>query len=516
MKPHRYLPFLLLLMLLQKAVSHDKTIVTATLPTGTEKRVALVIGNRDYQSMNPLRNPLNDAEDMARALKALQFEVTTLTNTTNHQLLKGLEIFRSKLGPTTVAVVYFSGHGMSYDNTNYLIPVDANITCQEDVGVWGVKLDLILSHTRVCRNGIVFLDACRKIPNLDRCPTPDRSPNAQAGLVTPRNPPGSAVVFSTEQGTAADDNQTGRNGLFTEALLRYLTRPNLTLKQICDRAAADVEAKSNFKQSPALYDKIRGDFVFIQTPAPPPSRPQTPQYLDLPFSEMVYIPGSTFQMGDTRSEGSSDEKPVRSVTVSSFLMGKYEVTQRQWEAVMGNNPSYFKDCPDCPVENVSWDDVQEFLKKLNARTGGNYRLPTEAEWEYAAGGGAGSRTRFGNGRDILDPAEANFDGSVTYKKPYSVAGEYRQKTVPVGSFRANTLGLYNMSGNVWEWCADWYGPYSANSETNPTGPATGTIRVLRGGCWVDYSQITRVANRDLSIPSNRYKDIGFRVVSQAQ
>jgi formylglycine-generating enzyme required for sulfatase activity len=124
------------------------------------------------------------------------------------------------------------------------------------------------------------------------------------------------------------------------------------------------------------------------------SSTQLIKYMDLPFAEMAYIQGGTFEMGDTRNEGSKDEKPVHTVKLDGFYMGKYEVTQRQWESIMGSNPSYFKDCPDCPVEQVSWEDVQEFLKKLNSKTGSKYRLPTEAEWEYAAGGGASNRTRF--------------------------------------------------------------------------------------------------------------------------
>jgi formylglycine-generating enzyme required for sulfatase activity len=199
--------------------------------------------------------------------------------------------------------------------------------------------------------------------------------------------------------------------------------------------------------------------------------------------------------------------------VSSFWMSKYEITQRQWESVMGSNPSKFKDCSDCPVEQVSWEDVQEFLRKLNARTGGNYRLPTEAEWEYAAGGGSGTRTRFGNGQDVLDASEANFYSKADAKQPYSIAGEYRGKTVKVGSFRLNGLGLYNMSGNVWEWCSDWMGVYSSAAQTNPTGAATGSRRVVRGGSWRGNPAYSRVAYRDDHAPSYRNYYVGFRVVS---
>ena len=178
---------------------------------------------------------------------------------------------------------------------------------------------------------------------------------------------------------------------------------------------------------------------------------------------------------------------------------------------MGSNPSNFKDCPDCPVERVSWDDIQTFLQKLNARyPGRNYRLPTEAEWEYAAREG-GKAVLFGNGKNILDPAEANFDASAEYKKPYSVVGEYRGKTTPVGSFRPNALGLYDMAGNVEEWCSDWKGTYPSEAQTNPQGPSSGSYRVLRGGSWDSLPQNCRVANRNSLSPDNRNSDIGFRL-----
>lgn len=232
------------------------------------------------------------------------------------------------------------------------------------------------------------------------------------------------------------------------------------------------------------------------------NKPITKKYIDLPFAEMAFIKGGTFMMGDTRNEGDGGEKPVHQATVGDFWMGKYEVTQRQWEDIMGTNPSYFKNCIECPVESVSWNDVQDFLKKLNQKTGLNYRLPTEAEWEYAAGGGAENRTRFGNGQDILTPAEANLSG-------------YIGKTSKVGLFSANRLGLYDLTGNVWEWCQDWYRRYTSDAHQNTTGVSMyedRNFRVLRGGSWFNHPMGSTVINRHKLTPSYRYCAFGFRVV----
>ena len=181
---------------------------------------------------------------------------------------------------------------------------------------------------------------------------------------------------------------------------------------------------------------------------------------------------------------------------------------------MGSDPPElaFKGCDQCPVEVVSWEDVQEFLTKLNAKyPGRNYRLPTEAEWEYAARE-RGRAVLFGNGKNILDPKEANFDGNWN-PTSYSVEGLDRQKTTPVGSFAPNDLGLYDMAGNVWEWCSDWYGSdyYKNSPATNPTGPATGSVRVMRGGSWGNYPQGCRVAVRNVYSPGYRNYFIGFRL-----
>ena len=200
---------------------------------------------------------------------------------------------------------------------------------------------------------------------------------------------------------------------------------------------------------------------------------------------------------EQKDEAWDREKPVHSVTLSGYYIGKTEVTQVLWEAVMGSNPSRFKG-DYLPVENVSWDDCQEFIRKLNSMTGQNFRLPTEAEWEFACRGGNNSRGYKYSGSNNL--------GSVAWYD-----GNSGNKTHPVGTKAPNELGIYDMSGNVWEWCADWYGDYSSGAQTNPTGPYGGSNRVYRGGSWNYDVGRCRSSNRDFYYPWIRDIILGLRL-----
>jgi formylglycine-generating enzyme required for sulfatase activity len=216
------------------------------------------------------------------------------------------------------------------------------------------------------------------------------------------------------------------------------------------------------------------------------------------YGQMVLIKGGTFKMGDTFGIGIKEERPVHMVTLGDFYIGKYEVTQAQWKFIMGENPSHFKNCDNCPVERVSWNEVQTFFTKLNMLTGKNYRLPTEAEWEYAAKGGEMSQGyRYAGGNNI------NF---VAW---YS--GNSQGKTQPVGTIKPNELELYDMSGNVWEWCSDWFDYYTESPKTNPTGPEQGEFKIVKGGSWYGYIGGSRVSCRGSDDPGNKRSYIGFRV-----
>jgi formylglycine-generating enzyme required for sulfatase activity len=241
--------------------------------------------------------------------------------------------------------------------------------------------------------------------------------------------------------------------------------------------------------------------------------------------EMVLIPAGKFKMGFTEKEladfkvdfheavkkktqkkelskeqiDSIDQRmsmqgKQHEVTLTKpFYMGKYEVTQEQWESVMGNNPSSRTKGAKLPVTDVSWEDCQEFIKKLNASTKGGYRLPTEAEWEYACR--AGTTTAYSYG-DSLTKTDANIDG-------LSISA--------VGSYKPNSFGLYDIHGNVWEWCEDWYGDYPAGAVTDPKGPAKGEYRVLRGGSFNYYASLARSSDRYIYPPTLRLFNYGFRL-----
>ena len=227
--------------------------------------------------------------------------------------------------------------------------------------------------------------------------------------------------------------------------------------------------------------------------------------------KMMKVQGGTFTMGATPEQGTeepwNDEWPTHEVTVSSFCIGQTEVTQELWQAVMGTNPSYFTGDPKRPVEMASWDECQQFIATLNQLTGMNFRMPTEAEWEYAARGGNRSEGyKYAGSNDINETAwwDDNAGDGVGESSP-----DYG--THPVALKKANELGLYDMSGNVWEWCQDWYGPYSQEAQINPTGPETGTEHLYRGGSWINYARNCRVSCRFHWV-TNGVNYVGLRLV----
>ena len=252
------------------------------------------------------------------------------------------------------------------------------------------------------------------------------------------------------------------------------------------------------------------DYLLTGTWGDEPVNPEEPQSETFTVNgvtfTMVAVEGGTFTMGasDDDSDAYNGEKPAHDVTLSSYCIGQTEVTQELWQAVMGSNPSYFSSTNGYatnlqrPVECVSWNDCQTFISKLNQLTGKTFRLPTEAEWEFAARGGKLSQGYKYSGSNII--------GDVAWYSDHS-----SDKTHSVATKLPNELGLYDMSGNVWEWCQDWYGSYSSDAQTNPTGPSTGSIRVIRGGSWSFYAGGCRVSYRYCAAPAITQSGLGLRL-----
>ncbi len=244
---------------------------------------------------------------------------------------------------------------------------------------------------------------------------------------------------------------------------------------------------------------------------------------------MKFVKGGNFLMGATKEQGTEaedKEKPAHKVTLNDFYIGQTEVTQALWMAVMDNNPSEFQ-CYDRPVENVTWNDCQAFITKLNAITGLKFRLPSEAEWEYAARGGAKSkRFKFAGsnsheqvawsadaiGKQLAEDVPYHND-AVDPADDITTAEELTQCTYIVGTKKPNELGIYDMSGNVWEWCNDFYDEnyYKNSTADNPAGPAQGTYHVHRGGSWRSGAWYCRVSNRNADDPGYSYSSLGFRL-----
>ena len=276
---------------------------------------------------------------------------------------------------------------------------------------------------------------------------------------------------------------SGAPGRVLESLVRYLQLRGREAEhytealELMNRAEAD---KKRAEAEPAVTDRGPG--------AGPAGM------------EFVRIPAGEFLMGSTSAEAFDGEQPVTQVRIwQAFDLGKYEVTHAEWQAVMGTNSSGFYGCRRCPVEMVSWEDVQEFIRRLNGRErGSRYRLPTEAEWEYAARAGT-----------TEDRYAAKLDAIAWYGE------NSRNRTHPVGQKAPNAFGLHDILGNVWEWVQDWYGRYPGGSVTDPRGPGAGSSRVKRGGCWFHVARNCRSSHRSTYGPGVRHADLGFRLLRTA-
>lgn len=532
--------YLSILPLNQVVAQDDHRGMRVQQATPTERRVALVIGNSAYRD-SPLSNPVNDARDMAAALRGLGFEVIHGENLSQNEMKRQIRSFGEKIPNGGVGLFYYAGHGIQIKGSNYLIPVDANIVREEEVEYESVDVGLVLAQMEAARNrlNIVILDACRNNPFARRF----RSP--QKGLASIDAPSGTLIAYATAPGSVASDG-AGKNGLYTQELLKQMRTPNLSIEQVFKQVRIAVRNLTQGRQIPWEASSLVGDFYFSATEvtmspsSPTGTNPNKVRVASPPslrrfefetvttdsttgavtnrwkgeaqyFTDditgvtlvMVEIPTGTFQMGTPKVGGSSIkfvdkndktlaesqfsyQKPQHTVTVPKYYMGKYEVTQAQWRAVsslpkvkkdLELDPSSFKG-DNLPVDNVLWDDAVEFCERLSKATGRQYRLPSEAEWEYACR--AGTTTEFAFGDKITSDL-VNFRGDTYYNK-----GVDRQKPTSVGELGiANAFGLFDMHGNVWEWCMDtWHKNYNGAPNDGSVWEGGDTqSRILRGGSY---------------------------------
>lgn len=501
----RYLLILLLLLTSLTAFSPTKVVQGSK-----NKYIALIIANDEYQHVGSLQEPVIMAGELEDALINKGFDIKIGFNKSQDEMEQMIKDFAKVYSDYEVALVFYLGHGIQVEGKNYLVPVDAELESKDDVDVEAVKLDYILkklNNSKIPK--AIILDACRNNPFVQNWKMEHRALVAH-GLTEVKAPSNVEVYFTTNKNNTVPDGNP-----YLKYFIEELNKETC-LDRIIKKVTKRVNQHYNGSVAPDRFGVLWDDICFeeekeedLATPIVSGQKKQIymkkidlfPNYDGF---EMVFVEGNTFQMGS--DEGDDREKPVHNVTLSDFYIGKYEVTQTQWKEIMGSNPSEFKDCDTCPVEKVSWNDIQEFLKKLNKKTGKNFRLPTEAEWEYAARGGNKSKGYLYSGSNILSAVGNYCDDNCKYTGKDKNANDGYSFTSPVGNYTGNELGIYDMSGNVYEWCNDWYGDYT---QKNPKD--ADSRRVVRGGSWIDRVKNCRVVYRGSNKPYSRSFMLGFRL-----
>jgi formylglycine-generating enzyme required for sulfatase activity len=527
------------------------------------KDLALFFAVSNYDQWDDLKNPIAEAEAIAKDLRELyDFQTEVVKDPTKAEIQAKIEEYRKKTYTGDAQLlIFFTGHGEYLENTRegFFIPKDAKRNdALQDSYLPYLRLQRWI-ETLPCRHILLAIDACfsgtfdddialkgepGKRPGQSdwreqyisqtlqyrsrlfmasgaKVRTPDKSAFAEQflnalrsfggddrlvsftelwGYVQRANPKPCAAKFG--------DHEAGGDFLFVMKNEAPGTPTDLADWNAA-KATNTIEAyEAYLKKHPS------GDFAEAAAGKTMALRAaQEHKNGEVAVDGLIFVKGGTFIMGCTPEQGSDcddNERPTHSVTLSDFYIGKYEVTQAEWRKVMGSDPPelYNKGCDQCPVEGVSWNDIQEFLKTLNRVTtsGYQYRLPTEAEWEYAARGGSLSKGyKYAGSNNIYDVA--------WYFENYKTANNNgaQRTTRPVGTKTSNELDLFDMTGNVWEWCSNWYGDYPSTIQSNPTSPSSGSRRVVRGGSWGNFLDNCRVTFRTSGTPDGSHYGIGFRL-----
>jgi len=558
---------------------------TISLAAFSQKRIALLIGNRDYSNEDLLHNPINDVELVGAALAKCGFDTIVLHNLNKNDFIKAINQFASRVSNNIYTngamLFYYAGHGAQMKERSYIIPIGGGLKVQPNVEDGWIDEDVVFNTFGGLgvKFNFIVLDACRKVLPFSSG-TRSAGGNAMTLSWTPAN---SFVMYSASPGQSAKDGE-GKQSEFAKSFASHLLDKNATIESIFRAVKSDVYFKSH-EQTPWATTTLGSVFVFtksadagttmdgrikISCNAPCivsvnggekhalQDNKQTfewvinsgyntvsavsrdypdVQYSEsfnaaqedltgtmrevIPMSELVrqrklapvldslmYNNWELIQAGSYRmglNSGKTNESPEHEVRLNPYYIKRYEVSQEEWTAVMGNNPSQSSQCNECPVDNISWEDAQQFINKLQELGVDGVRLLTEAEWEYAArGGGLGVGT------------SDKFSGTGRLERAGWFFGNSGGQSHARGALAANDLGLFDMSGNVAEWCNDVYEGYKSGKQENPSGPRTGSSRVVRGGSWNDYDQLCRVYSREGHPAEYRSKAIGIRLAKSTK
>ncbi|MDM8515286.1 SUMF1/EgtB/PvdO family nonheme iron enzyme [Desulfobacterales bacterium HSG16] len=540
---------------------------------GQQGRVALLIGNEDYRS-SPLLNPVNDANGMGDVLEGLGFTVSVRKNLNWQEMNEAIVDFGGKMKNSELCLFYYAGHGVQIDGKNYLIPVDSDIRHEKEVKYKAIDAELVLAEMGNSENrtNIVILDACRGNPFSSKFRTSSK------GLTHMAAPSGTLIAYSTGPGKKAGDGSRNHS-LYTEELIKHIEIPGSRLVDVFSQVRKAVRERTGGRQIPWESTSLEGAVYLgkVESAELPVSKPvsvsqslkvdkKAKTKINLAQSETVikeavfdqppagamkidtvtqmnfsWIPGGCYPMGcgSWTDTCDADEKPVHKVCVDGLWVGIYEVTYKQfliflnevndpglegeaWFQTRDNDPEglilsgvdgYTVEAKylNHPVTNVSWYGAKAFVSWLSNKTGNDFNLPTEAEWEYIARSG-GLKEKYAGGDDIESVAWCVLPGQQPDSMPHVV-----------GTKSPNGLGIYDMSGNVWEWCRDIYreAAYAKHEVDNPveyivnTYKGNGSARVIRGGSFLYDSRYSRSSNRGSHWIAGHTSDLGFRVVMRA-
>ena len=545
------------LVLACAALALALVLLPASAQPGEGKKYALLVGVQEYdhaKQFPALSYAENDVNETAKELKKAGYAVVLLTTRdeknkpTLANIEKHLDALLAKATKHDLILVGLAGHGMQFDKKedSYFCPVDARSgDVKTLLSMRSVYKKLEDSPVGV---GLLLVDACRD----DGRPRGAKRRGVD-GDHLPSPPKGVAALFSCSSGQFAWEADKYKHGVFFHFVLEGLrgeaasggavtwnSLSNYVSERVSDTVPVLIgggakqephEMRSLAGKSPVLLSAAKAEVVKDNPGKEEVVKGWPKEITNSIGMKLVRIPKGGFSMGSDADEAdrSKDEGPEHEVEITKdFHLGVYEVTQAEYEAVMGSNPSWFSATGKgkakvedlktgrFPVEQVSYEDAVKFCARLSALGKEKekkrlYRLPSEAEWEYASRGGAGlKKTPFHFGK-TLSSVQANFNGNYPYGG--AAKGTYLGRTCEVGSYKPNGYGLYDMHGNVWEWCSDWYGEkyYADSPKADPSGPSEGSLRVIRGGCWINDGRDCRSANRYWYSPSNRNCSIGFRV-----